>query len=75
MDNFFVIVVKLESEAFNYVEQVGTQTIIMFLLILPLGCDQAVAYRHQNRVNDLYKKSLLVHFLQSNWSSALRSCG
>jgi hypothetical protein len=46
MDDFIVIVVKLESEAFDYVEQVGTQTIIMFLLILSLGCDQAVAYRH-----------------------------
>ena len=62
MDYFIVIVVKLESEAFNNVEQVGTQTIIMLLLILPLGCDQAVAYRHQNRVNDLYKKRLLVNF-------------
>ena len=66
MDYFIVIVVKLESEAFDYVEQVGTQTIIMLLLILSLSCDQAVAYRHQNRVNDLYKKRLLVHFLQSN---------
>ena len=71
MDYFIFIVVKLESEAFDYVEQVGTQSIIMFLLILPLGCDQAVAYRHQNRVNGLYKKKkLLVHYLQSSWSSA-----
>lgn len=59
MDYFIVIVVKLESEAFDYVEQVCTQSIIMFLLILPLGCDQAVAYRHQNRVNDLYKKEVI----------------
>jgi hypothetical protein len=54
MDDFIVTVVELESEAFDCVKKVGTQAIIMFLLILPLGCDQAVADRHQNRVNDLY---------------------